>query len=333
MKMVSELSHDQVADLTWTLFGVRVSGISDLGHGWNDVWRVDGDNGSFVLRRSGEERMPSQVQFEHTVLATLAKGLEFVEAPLEGRNNETLQRHAEGVFSLFRFVPGVPADPINVSHRRAAAECLGQLHRVTSSLEVEPAGGEPSFRTKPLWAWSAVRRLVASHASEEAVLFLDRAHADVEAWVSQLDHVAPRLGWGIVHGDIKPGNVLMSRNTIQAVIDWGFCRHDWYVWEVAWAAATFSGRLDGVSSGDTDFHLRGGVDVNAVEEFVDSYLEAGGVINSFERTLLHKFISVTLLNEVWVVLEEGEPARVRANPDEILREIRSSLEHLNRVST
>jgi aminoglycoside phosphotransferase (APT) family kinase protein len=185
--------------------------------------RADGwDNATFRLGEHMSVRLPSadcytqQVDKEHRWLPVLAGQLPLpVPVPL-----------AMGVpgcgfprpWSVYRWIAGQPvtAERITDMPQFAAdlADFLGALYRI------DPAGGPPPgehnfFRGGPVAVYDG--------EAKEALAALD-GHIDTElaaeVWAAALDASWPGDPvW--FHGDISPGNLLLDRGRLSAVIDFG----------------------------------------------------------------------------------------------------------------
>lgn len=185
------------------------------------VERIDSIGTSNTLYRLGEDmvvRLPrtagaaEDVEKEHTWLPRLAASLPVpVPTPL-GRGAP-----AEGFpwpWSVHRWIDGeVPVEgDVTAPEALAAdlADFVAALHRV------DPAGGPPSYRSEPLAARDA--------ATRTAIAELDGAvdaHAATAAWEEALRAPGPTGPPVWIHADLQPGNLLLARGRLCAVLDFG----------------------------------------------------------------------------------------------------------------
>jgi aminoglycoside phosphotransferase (APT) family kinase protein len=180
------------------------------------------DNVTFRLGDHLSVRMPSgdnyvpQVGKEHRWLPELARHL-----PL--RIPEPVARGVPGCgypwpWSVYRWLDGEPAATAQVGDLvRFAADLAGflnALYRVDTS-GGPPAGSDTCYFGAPLAHWDSQTR----HALAALDGQIDTRRA-TEAWETAL--AATRPGPAVwFHGDIAPGNLLVSRDRLTAVIDFG----------------------------------------------------------------------------------------------------------------
>ena len=122
-------------------------------------------------------------------------------------------------WSVYRWLPGDTPTPDNVDDRHRLATDLARfisaLHGIDTGSQ-ERAGLLASYRGEPL----SLRDDATRTAIAECVGMLD-ADRVTDAWDVALDvpvWVGPPV-W--VHGDIQPGNLLVERGRLSAVIDFG----------------------------------------------------------------------------------------------------------------
>ncbi len=90
---------------------------------------------------------------------------------------------------------------------------------------------------------------------------------------------------GVVHGDLFPGNVLVSRGRIAGLVDWEEAHRGWVTAELA------SGVWEFCNRGDELDRIR-------VPEFVEAYRAAGGTASPQDDDLLVPLIRVKRILEV-----------------------------------
>lgn len=185
------------------------------------VERVDSAGTDNVMYRLGADmavRLPrmegaaGNVEAEQRWLPRLAPRLPVaIPVPL-GKG-----RPAEGYpwnWSVYRWLDGEnPA----VDHIAEPGLLAGELAEfITALRRIDPTGGPPSGRGVPLATRDAPTR--AAIGELHGVIDTDAATAAWEAALRIPERSGPAV-W--VHGDLSPGNVLVTRERLSAVIDFG----------------------------------------------------------------------------------------------------------------
>ncbi|WP_190134462.1 aminoglycoside phosphotransferase family protein [Streptomyces longispororuber] len=188
---------------------------------WADlpVERVGSSSTSNVMYRLGPDmvvRLPrragsaADVDKEHLWLPRLAPSLPVaVPVPLgAGRPGEGYPWH----WSVFRWAEGENPVVGRLAEPGALAADLAAF--VAALHAIDPVGGPPSYRSETL-----KERDAATRTALGAVRDLVDADAATAAWEEALD--APEWPgppvW--IHADLQPGNILLTRGRLSAVID------------------------------------------------------------------------------------------------------------------
>ncbi len=182
--------------------------------GWDNVTFRLGDDMSVRLP-SGEAYAP-QVDKEHQWLPRLARQL-----PL--RIPEPLAEGAPGCgypwpWSVYRWLEGEPAATAAVADLTQFAADLAQFLAALYEVDARdgPAAGyDTCFFGIPLAHWNAQTRQALAALQDDIDIKLA-----TEVWEAAL--AAPWHGPAVwFHGDVSPGNLLVDRGRLSAVIDFG----------------------------------------------------------------------------------------------------------------
>ena len=208
-----------------------------------DVYRVDADQGPAVLivyrhgRRTAEE-----IAAELDLLDDLAgrgPAVEVSVAPalrtLAGERMIALPAPEGTRYAvLFRFVGGrlLERSPEPALARRYG-QIVARLHGLT---DASPALASVVAARAPLDA-----ALLVDRSLEQAATFLGDRPADLEALrraagllrrrLAALPREAP--GYGLIHGDVIPTNVLVTPDGGLTLLDFDFCGPGWHAFDVA----------------------------------------------------------------------------------------------------
>ncbi|MFF4759413.1 aminoglycoside phosphotransferase family protein [Streptomyces sp. NPDC001292] len=190
----------------WTGLSVRRIGSAGTS---NVMYRLGQD---MVVRLPRTAGAAEDVEKEHTWLPRLAPSLPLtVPVPL-GKGAA-----AEGFpwpWSVYRWIDGeIPAVGAVAEPRRLATD-LARF--VTALHRIDPADGPPSYRSEPLAARDAATRaaIAAVHGAVDP-------HAAEAVWEEALRVPEPTGPPVWIHADLQPGNMLLARNRLCAVIDFG----------------------------------------------------------------------------------------------------------------
>ncbi|MFE3549037.1 aminoglycoside phosphotransferase family protein [Streptomyces kronopolitis] len=175
----------------------------------NAMYRLGAD---MVVRLPRIAGAASDVEKEHHWLPRLAPTLPVaVPAPL-GKGSP-----ADGYpwpWSVYRWLDGAnPALGRLAAPGRLAAD-LAEF--VTALQRIDPADGPPAYRSEPLPARDDATR--AALAELDALVDTEAATAVWEAALRAPSWPGPAV-W--IHADLQPGNVLLDRGRLSAVIDFG----------------------------------------------------------------------------------------------------------------
>ncbi len=206
----------------------------------NLSWRVEGPEGTYVLRVYQNTTDPDRVRYEHSILAELQQtGLSFqVGAPVPTPDGATLvafntERGPDGLASLYPLLPGEHPEVRNPAQARAAGRALGELDHALAGIPC------PKDRLIPIYGeLEQIHPLVPNPLALPATLPLDADarerllafFARVMESVPFLYEVLPRQ---LIHSDYCRPNVLMVGDRVSGVLDFEFVGHDVRVMDLA----------------------------------------------------------------------------------------------------
>lgn len=182
------------------------------------------DNRTFRLGERMAVRLPSaqayasQVEKEQRWLPVLARGLPFaVPSPLAmGQPGEGYPWH----WSVYNWLEGSSARASHIADRRRFATKLAEFLRALQQIDTTggpPPGAHNCYRGGPLDRYDAETRSAVAALGEQI------CGSDIicawEASVAAKWHGPPV--W--LHGDLAPGNLLVSGGELSSVIDFGCC--------------------------------------------------------------------------------------------------------------
>jgi Ser/Thr protein kinase RdoA (MazF antagonist) len=240
----------------------------------NDVFRLDSAGPPAVLHVKHPPADGDSMDWEHRLLAELSVHLPEALPPIPAVDGSTWFWFRGRPTWLVSWVPGGPAGPAD---RRAVATVLGRLHSCPAKVSSRPSHSRLLQLPLP-----PVRQLPAALAPWRTALV--GARAELTNLVRWLEHER-RPVTGPTHNDIFPGNVLVHRRRVTAVLDWEEADVDWQVWDLARSLWPFCARGDRL-------------DDQAVAEFVAAYLAAGGPVPPDEDDLIMPLIAAGLILEV-----------------------------------
>ncbi|TVQ62870.1 MAG: hypothetical protein EA378_03395 [Phycisphaerales bacterium] len=233
--------------------------------------------GRYLLkRREPVHADPYRVAVCHAVQLRLAdRG--FPVAALVGTAgaNNSICQHSGGVYELFEFISGKRSDRTAQAARDAGA-CLAAMHDALRDFEPE---WEPARETYHAAPWLAKRFLDARRRlgpdADDTLRTLEDAYRDAAARVDAagLAEHPPQM----IHGDWHPGNLIVARGSIAAVVDFDATRAAPALVDVARGAVNFALDRD-----DTDGLT---LDDQRFAAFCTGYERAGGVLTRAAEAL------------------------------------------------
>ena len=184
--------------------------------GWDNFTFHLGDDMLVRLPSAAEYAMA--VQKEHRWLPELAKQLPTpIPAPLaEGLPGGGYPFH----WSIYGWLPGEPAAPFALTDSIGLAEAVADFVEALRRIDTK-GGPQPGIHN-----WFRGATLRTYDATARGALTELQGHIDVDlaaaAWDDAL--AAPWDGVDVwFHGDLAPGNLLVSEGRLAAVIDFGTC--------------------------------------------------------------------------------------------------------------
>ena len=249
----------------------------------NDVFRLDSAAGPVVLHRKHPPADADSMDWEHRLLARLSVHLPEALPPIPAIDGSTWFWFEGRPTWLVSWAPGAPAGPAD---RRAVATVLGRLHSCPVTVSSRP--NHARLLQLPL---PPVREVPAALAPWRTTIVDARAELTrLVGWLEQ----ERRPVTGTTHNDIFPGNVLVHRGRVTAVLDWEEAEIDWQVWDLARSLWPFC------SEGDR-------LDDQRVTEFVSAYRAAGGPVPPDEDELITPLIAAGLILEVLRAPDDRDP--------------------------
>lgn len=175
-------------------------------------------NAMYRLGRDMVVRLPRlagaahDVEKEHRWLPRLAPLLPFdIPVPLaQGTPALSYPWH----WSVYRWLDGENPTAGSVAEPGLLAEDLAEF--VNALHRIDPTGGPASYRSEPLADRDTATR--AAIAELRGIVDTDAASAAWEAALRVPEWSGPQV-W--LHADLQPGNLLMARGRLSAVIDFG----------------------------------------------------------------------------------------------------------------
>ena len=195
-------------------YGLSLNPIHSYGTD-HHIFRLGTDK---LIRFPRVEWADLQIKKEHRFLPTLAQGL-----PLAIPNPIALGLPDEGYpwhWGIYKWISGQNATLEQLSNPIQEAKVLAQF--INALQRISPADGPPPgqhnvFRGVPL-----ARR---DEAVRTAISNLQTTHINTKAAAQAWEHALQTPEWVgppvWVHGDLHPGNLLVERGKLSAVIDFG----------------------------------------------------------------------------------------------------------------
>ena len=237
----------------------------------NFLYSVEGDDKHFVLRIYGNHAKPHLIAHELGVLWQLGRvRLPFiVPAPVLTKDGQmcalmNLQGQRK-LAVLLPFIEGENPEPKNLLHTEAVGEALAQLVDALALLQSSEARTSAGYgelgKLHPLVPdpWEAANCLPATVPNSKK----RRLNAILDLLHERRGHIA-RLPHQLSHGDVIPGNILISGDRVTGIIDFEFCAMNPRVVDLACAIDSWTysvlntGREWEVVSALTRGYARGG---------------------------------------------------------------------------
>jgi homoserine kinase type II len=224
-----------------------------LAHGGynNHLYRVDVDGRpAYVLREYGNHNNKRLIEHEVSVLLQLQRHkLPFrVPAPEITRRGELCATIETSVghklLVLLPFVHGDNPDPANLPQARSVGTAIAQLGQALKKVDVRGLRLPPPYRAldkvhplvpEPLMVLTDVDEL--SSGVDSAIR--TRVEAIIARVSEQADNRWKALGEQLTHGDVIPGNVMVSGDDVVAIIDFENCALNPRVMDLAGALDTW----------------------------------------------------------------------------------------------
>jgi Ser/Thr protein kinase RdoA (MazF antagonist) len=229
----------------------------------NDVFLVEAAGSAHVLRVKHPPVIPESLAWEHRLVMCL--DLETVPKPIAARDGSTFFVHDGRAVSVMPYAPGRPAERTDA---RAVAIALGRFHAAAALLHLPQRPAVPPLAGI---TWPPAR--LPAHLAGELPA-LEAAREWAIQWTRSID--APTTP---IHGDFFPGNVLVDRGRVTALLDWEEARLDWPAIDLAAGVWHFARS-----------------DREAADRFVATYVEAGGAES--DRAVLTPLIRAKRVLEV-----------------------------------
>ena len=193
----------------------------------NQTYRLESTSGTFFLRVYSNTDDPRRVRYEHAILLALAaRTLSFrVAAPLPAVAGETVVPVGSELAALFPKVEGERVDRSNLAHARACGLALGELHAALREIDLGPSqwvryGDLERIHLRVADPWALPRELaIDAPMREQLTAILDYLR-------ERIPDLYAMLPQQLCHGDFGPGNLLMSGETVAAVLDFEFAAPD-----------------------------------------------------------------------------------------------------------
>lgn len=217
-------------------------------HGENAIFRVDARRGTWALRvhRPGY-RSPAMVRSELAWMEALRAAGLATPLALRGIDGDVVQALPDGagderLVSALSWEQGEPLEHV---------DDLGRWHELGGLMAAVHAHGAAWARPDGFtrWSWDA-DGMVGERPHWGDPLGLDDWDDDARRLLAaSRERVRQRLAafgtapgrYGLVHGDLAFGNVLVPGGGPPVLIDFDDCGWGWYLWELAVPLAPFDG--------------------------------------------------------------------------------------------
>ncbi|MEM8615201.1 MAG: phosphotransferase [Cyanobacteria bacterium P01_H01_bin.105] len=156
---------------------------------WNQVFRLQGDKDTFVLRISHPSTAAVSLAYEHRLLQFMNRRIPEVPAPIATHDGSTYLDFDSLLVTLFPFMPGRMLDDDNEAECMAAARMLARFQQIGLEYpDLRPRPNKPQFckldwENNDWWRWNEVEDLLFHRAEA----FLETAIApDKRALAEQI---------------------------------------------------------------------------------------------------------------------------------------------------
>jgi Ser/Thr protein kinase RdoA (MazF antagonist) len=288
-------------------YGVTASAASEVYSGFNLHFRLttpDGDK-HLIIFRPQAGKPPRDFQFD-LWQHILAQGFTLLPQPVKTVGGQDYAGTPLGTVALTEWVPGESGslhEDWSGPMICKAASVLADLHGAARHFRPDPAEAD---RLAPLYlpadAWvDRVDQMVADFGDRTAAdaELMDAVRYRVEETLARFDAAAYEsalaAGTTVVHGDYRPGNLVINDSEIAAVIDLDAAFWESRVYDLAYAAFQFGGK-EGV-------YPQPGARPGAY--FVRSYCRRWPLTEA-EQTLLPFFLRQVVLKRL-LVGRDAEP--------------------------
>ncbi|NEP60673.1 MAG: phosphotransferase [Symploca sp. SIO2G7] len=283
---------------------------------WNQVFRLDCDKGTFVLRISHPTNTAASLAYEHRLLQFINQRVPEVPPPIFTRDGSTYLQHGGVLITLFPFMPGRMLEDANEEECMTAARMFARLQRVGLEYpDLSPRPNKPRFceldwENNDWWRWNEVESLLFHQADAflETVrnpdrrvlteqifakrIFIAQEREVLRDWVAVLQASQRSLLFAPTHCDYWCNNILVMDGQISAVVDWDGYKAEWLFYALGRATWDF---------GKNKHQHR--LDCQKAIRFLQAYQSAGGPVPSMEFDLLVPVMRCICLIEILLGLQ------------------------------
>lgn len=283
---------------------------------WKVLYRLTTARQALVVSISHPTTTIASVQYEHAFLHYLHSYLSEVPLPIAARDGSTWFVEAGRIVTLLPLMPGQIVD--RDRSRLPAARLLARYHQVALTYpERTPRPDVPAWYAADwdqLWDWSGMQRLLHSTptAPDKTIQHFWQAGAKwtaeivarreqitqersaIRQWMHQLAQSDPPLLLAPIHDDYHRKNLLLTGDTVTALLDWDGCHPDWLLLDLSVAAWEFCV--------DKRQHT---LQLGQAQNFVDAYAQAGGPLRRNEHRLIIPLICCRRMIEILSDLQKA----------------------------
>ena len=234
-------------------YDLAVLSAREITSGFNQHFEIRTSAGTkhLIIFRPQHGKPPRDLQFQMGRHVSDA-GFDLMPKPVPTAAGRPFAKTPLGTVAIVDWVPGHPASTEAVDARPgvgAAARVLAELHRGVRDFRpprVRPDLLAPLYQPADSWVRHSPE-LVAElqRRGGEAPATIERIAGQLEATVACWDadtYVrALEDGTSVVHGDYRPGNLIVDGDRIVAVVDFDAAFWESRVYDLAYAAYQFSG--------------------------------------------------------------------------------------------